>query len=792
MLAPSVPPNEAERLHALSSAALLDTLAEPRFDRLTHLTKLCLGTEIVLVSLVDQQRQWFKSRQGLTACETPRDISFCGHAILAGTILEVPDATKDFRFFDNPLVLGPPFIRFYAGAPLSFEGQRIGTLCLIDSQPRQLSQNERDILRNFADSVEQEIRDRLQQFAHQQLAQSELLNRSVLEGTRIGTWQWNVQSGETSLNERWAEIIGYRLEELAPVSMTTWQRLMHPQDLALSEQLLQQHFSGEAAFYDCRCRMRHKDGHWVWVHDRGRLVSRTDDGQPLMMYGTHADITEQKQAERALVESHDRLAKMAQQLPGVVYQFQQWPDGRAAFPYASESIREIYGVTPDQVLQDASSVFTVIVPDDIPSLLASIEQSRSRLSLWNHEYRVIKAGGQTAWLSGRAMPEQMPDGSVLWHGYIYDVTDKKQHYLELEQANDDLHLAQQRLELSSRQARIGYWRASLTTGELWWSPMIYDIFGFDPVFTLPSVALFKSTIHPDDLAAVEASEARALQSGEHNVIHRIIRSDGEIRWVHELAQMLPADENPEQIMLGSVQDVTEFMRLQRLKDEFISTVSHELRTPLTSIGGAIKLLIGTQQLQLSDTAQMLLDVAQSNISRLQHLINDLLDIEKLSAGKMKLELKAVPVLPLLQQALHDHATFAEKSRVKLVLHAPPELAEAQLMLDEHRFQQILANLLSNALKFSPDGGKVLLQACFSHDQLEIAVVDCGPGIPPGFHNKIFQRFSQADASSSKRKGGTGLGLALCKELTEVMGGTIGFTSEPELGSRFFVRFPLTV
>lgn len=663
MLAPSVPPNETERLKALSSAALLDTPDEPRFDRLTHLTRLCLGTEIVLVSLVDPQRQWFKSRQGLTACETPRDISFCGHAILADTILEVPDATQDRRFSDNPLVLGPPFIRFYAGAPLSFDGQRIGTLCLIDSQPRQLSQTERDILRNFADLVEQEVCDRLQQFAHQQLAQSER-------------------------------------------------------------------------------------------------------------------------------QSRDRLAKMAQQLPGVVYQFQQWPDGRTAFPYASESIRDIYGVSPEQVQQDASAVFSVIVPDDIPQLVASIEQSRIRLSLWNHEYRVIKAGGNTAWLSGRAMPEQMPDGSVLWHGYIYDVTDKKQHYLELEQANDDLHLAQQRLELSSRQARIGYWRASLTTGELWWSPMIYDIFGFDPVFTLPSVALFKSTIHPDDLAAVEASEVRALQSGEHNVIHRIIRADGEIRWVHELAQMLPADDNPEQIMLGSVQDVTEFMRLQRLKDEFISTVSHELRTPLTSIGGAIKLLIGTQQLQLSDTAQMLLDVAQSNISRLQHLINDLLDIEKLSAGKMKLELKAVFVLPLLQQALLDHATFAEKSRVKLVLNTPPELAEVQLMLDEHRFQQILANLLSNALKFSPDGGKVLLQARFSTDQLEIAVVDYGPGIPPGFHNKIFQRFSQADASSSKRKGGTGLGLALCKELTEVMGGTIDFTSEPGMGSRFFVCFPL--
>ncbi|WP_417714987.1 PAS domain-containing protein [Rheinheimera marina] len=638
--------------------------------------------------------------------------------------------------------------------------------------------------------MEQEIRDRLQQFAHQKLAQSELLNRSVLDGTRIGTWQWNVQTGETLFNERWAEIIGYRLDELQPISIDTWLGLVHPDDGERSNALLQQHFSGEAEFYDCQCRMQHKDGHWVWVHDRGRLVSRTADGQPLMMYGTHADISEQKEAEQALLASRDKLEKMTQQLPGVVYQFQQWPDGHFAFPYASESIYQIYGVTPEQVRHDASAVFSVIVPDDIPAVTESILRSKTELSLWQHEYRVKRQNGDVAWMAGRAMPEAMPDGSVLWHGYIYEITERKQQYLALEQAYSELNLAQQRLEQASRQARIGYWRATLRTGELWWSPMIYDIFGFDPEFTQPNIALFNSMVHPDDLDKLAESEARAFQSGEHNVIHRIVRPDGEIRWVHELAQLLPVQDFPEQVMVGSVQDVTEFMRLQRLKDEFISTVSHELRTPLTSIGGAIKLLVGTQQLQLNDTAQMLLDVAQSNISRLQHLINDLLDIEKLSAGKMKLELKTLKVLPLLQHARRDHATFAEKSRVKLELQVTEDLADAELKVDEHRLQQILANLLSNALKFSPDGGLVVLEAHRQGSQLEISVTDQGPGIPTEFHSKIFQRFSQADASSSKSKGGTGLGLALCKELADVMGGTIGFISTPGQGSRFFVRFPL--
>jgi len=914
MLKPSTPADESRRLLALWSTQLLDTAEEPRFDRLTGLVKQCLGTEIVLISLVDEQRQWFKSRQGLEACETHREISFCGHAILADGLFIVEDASEDWRFADNPLVTEAPHIRFYSGAPLHYEGFPIGTLCLIDSKPRLLSQAERGILRQFADAVEQEIVDRLEQFAQQQLAESELLYRSVLDGTRIATWQWNVQTGQTRYNERWAEMVGYTLAELEPISIDTWHQLIHPDDAAKAERLLQQHFSGELLYYDCKFRMRHKQGQWIWVHDRGRLVSWTEQGAPLMMYGTHADITKEELAEQALRESrdqlrtlvatipgvtyrrqadcavamqfisdgieplsgypasefirpggrrykdlihaedaewvqgqirqavsegrswrlqyrlvhrdghsywveergmadsqdddsanvlngfilniskekelNDRLSKLSRQLPGVIYQYQQWPDGRSAFPYASESIKQIYNVTPEQVQFDASPVLEVIYPPDMPALQASVDRSMATLELWTHEYRVVKPDGRLAWMSGRAMPESGPDGSVLWHGYIDDITEKKHYYIALEHANDDLQMAQQRLELSSKQAQLGYWRASLKTGELWWSEMIFSIFGFDPKTTVPSIALFDSTVHPDDRSKIAESEAKARETGEHNVIHRIIRPDGEVRWVHELAQMLPESENPDLILIGSVQDVTHAMKLQQLKDEFISTVSHELRTPLTSIGGAIKLLLGTQADQLNDTMRHLLGIANSNTHRLQHLINDLLDIEKLTAGKMVLEYRDLPLAAALEKALSDHTTFAEKSRVQLALVVTPEAEQAQIHVDEHRLQQILANLLSNALKFSPDGGVVQLEAHCVGASVEIAVQDAGPGLPLAFRDKVFQRFAQADASSSKAKGGTGLGLALCKELTEVMGGQIGYESKPGCGARFYVRFPV--
>ncbi|HEX5635549.1 MAG TPA: GAF domain-containing protein, partial [Gammaproteobacteria bacterium] len=170
MQPPLLPANESERLLALYEHALLDTPAEERFDRITRLAQHIFGVEIALVSLVDAERQWFKSRQGLDACETGRDISFCGHAILGKDIFHIANASLDPRFADNPLVTGAPNIRFYAGAPLkTSDGQSIGTLCIIDSQPRQLSPQELATLRDLADVVESEINRRQQERQHNAL-----------------------------------------------------------------------------------------------------------------------------------------------------------------------------------------------------------------------------------------------------------------------------------------------------------------------------------------------------------------------------------------------------------------------------------------------------------------------------------------------------------------------------------------------------------------------------------------------------------------------------------------------
>ncbi len=147
---------------------------------------------------------------------------------------------------------------------------------------------------------------------HKELIYEQERLQNIIAGTRIGTWEWNVQTGETTFNEYWAAILGYTLSELSPISIETWGKLVHPDDLKKSDTLLQTHFSGEMPYYECEVRMRHKDGHWVWVLDRGKVTSRTDDGKPLLMFGTHEDISSRKETEASLLYDlqHDILTKL--------------------------------------------------------------------------------------------------------------------------------------------------------------------------------------------------------------------------------------------------------------------------------------------------------------------------------------------------------------------------------------------------------------------------------------------------------------------------------------------------
>ena len=297
---PALPHNETERLQALTLSGLLNNMADERFDRFTRLAQALFGCKISLFTLVDEKKQWFKSRQGTALKDTPRDVSFCAHAIFNDDVLYVPDATLDPRFADNPLVSGPPAIRLYAGVPLhSPQGYPLGTLCIIDDSPRELNGLQLTLLQDLAALAEAEITARFSQLA-QQRKQQELLAadntikrlQSIIDTSLLATWEWNVQTGDVIFNERWAQQLGYALYELLPLHFDTWVQLVHPDDRVKAEQQLQRHFSGELEHYKLHCRMKHKNGHWVSILTQGRLVSRTELGAPRMMAGTHQPLVE--------------------------------------------------------------------------------------------------------------------------------------------------------------------------------------------------------------------------------------------------------------------------------------------------------------------------------------------------------------------------------------------------------------------------------------------------------------------------------------------------------------------
>lgn len=238
-------------------------------------------------------------------------------------------------------------------------------------------------------------------------------------------------------------------------------------------------------------------------------------------------------------------------------------------------------------------------------------------------------------------------------------------------------------------------------------------------------------------------------------------------------------------------DITERKRVARMKDEFIATVSHELRTPLTSISGALELLCNQVLDDEGHAAlkQHMLKVAADNSRRLTLLINDLLDLEKIAAGGMVFHLAREFLLPQLQQSIEVNQVYGAKRGISIALCTETE--DQPVLVDVQRLAQVLSNLLSNAIKFSPDGAVVTITLQRHWSFMRISVCDQGAGIPPQFRPMIFQKFSQADASSSRRQQGTGLGLAICKELVEHMNGRIGFDSEEGQGSCFYVDLPIT-
>jgi PAS domain S-box-containing protein len=483
-----------------------------------------------------------------------------------------------------------------------------------------------------------------------QHTESERRLADIIKGTNIGTWEWNVQTGESSFNHRWAEIIGYDLKEISPTDINTWIHFTHPDDVKKSNELLQKHFDGELDYYETVIRMRHKDGHWVWILDRGCLVSRTADGKPLMMSGSHADISNQKEAEAQLANAYDLL------------------------------------------------------------------------------------------------------------------------------------------EQSNTIARIGTWEIDVQNRQLSWSKVTKEIYEVPNDFVCPIEQAIHFYREGKDQETITQLLQRAVHEGRSFDIElSIMTYTKKERWVR-IVGISKFNEQVCERVYGTIQDISERKHIEKMRDEFISTVSHELRTPLTSISGALSLMVNGVMGEFPEKLSSMLQIAHKNSQRLSFLINDLLDMEKILAGKLKFNIERLPLAPLLKLAVDSNMGAGIERMISISIDNPHQ--DIHIAVDTQRMLQVLSNVISNAIKYSPNHGHIQLTVRQDQTRVRITIIDQGPGIPAEFQSRIFQKFAQADSSDTRQRGGTGLGLAISKELIEAMHGNLSFSSVYGQGASFFVDLPV--
>ncbi|MAB24472.1 MAG: hypothetical protein CMK78_09005 [Pseudomonadales bacterium] len=630
----------------------------------------------------------------------------------------------------------------------------------------------------------------------QSLANEQHRLARVIAATGIGTWECDLHSNALEVNERWANMLGYQREELAPITVDTWNNKIHPADREQALARLHRHLTGNSEFFSCQYRVQHRSGAWIWIQDRGQVIERDAAGNPLWMSGTHADISAEMQREEeirqarsfldAVINAATEVAIIATDPHGSVTLFNSGAENLLGY-----SAQEVMGkVTPEQFH----------LPSEVQRRSEEISEARGAkvggMEVFLHEARMGKAeirpwtyvrkDGAHRLVNLTVTQIADSDGELTgFLGMATDITDLIQTTRALQKSESRFRGMVSNLPGAVYRCHIDQlWTMSYLSDE------VERITGYPASdFVNNQQRSFASIIHPDDLSKARLSNHRArTNDASFELTYRILHAQGHVVQVREKGRAEYDGAGNLKWFDGFIWDVTEQVRVDQLKSQFVSTVSHELRTPLTAIFGSLKLVNAGVLGAVPEKMASLLATAEQNTWRLTLLINDLLDIDKLAAGKMHFELRSQPLIPILQKALELNKSYADQYQVS---QSTGEMQEVWVEVDAMRLGQVLSNLLSNAAKFSRSGGDIRLSSQLSGNSVCISVTDQGQGIPEAFHDRIFQKFTQLDGSNTRQRGGSGLGLAISRELVLHMGGDIGFESNVGEGSRFWFCIPLS-
>ncbi|MBS4052413.1 MAG: PAS domain S-box protein [Methylomonas sp.] len=627
----------------------------------------------------------------------------------------------------------------------------------------------------------------MRKLAEQKLQEREAFYRGVIEASPDSFWLVDTYGRLLQVSDSYCRRSGYSQNELLAMSIMDLDANMPSSEIVERIQLLKQ--EKHAVF---ESRHRAKDGS-TWPVEVSTVFLPVAGGR---FFSFIRDISERKRAENNLRQLYDLQSKIASRLPGVIYQYKLRPDGSSCFPYASEAIRDIYRVTPESVAEDASSVLAVLHPDDFQGIIDSIRISAETLEPWQHEYRVRYADGTERWLFGNSLPEREADGSVVWFGFITDITERKR-------LENQLRASEASLKEAQRLAQIGSWELDLINNKLDWSEEIFRIFELDPAQFSASYEAFLETVHPEDRSLVNTAYLDSVKNhGNYNIIHRLQTTDGRIKYVHERGETFYRQDQAIR-SIGTVQDITqaklaeqelllyrnhletlvtkrtaELEAVNQELEAFAYSVSHDLRAPLRGIDGFSQALLEDYGDKLDGTGRNYLERVRGASQRMGILIDDLLKLSRITRAILKhapvdLSSLADTVLRQLREANPEHQV---ETRIEPGMRVNGDPGLLKIALE---------NLLGNAWKYSAKQANPRIEcgSLAQNGETVYYIGDNGAGFDMHYADKLFRPFQRLHHRDQFE--GTGIGLATVKRIIHRHGGRIWAESEVDQKTTFY-------
>lgn len=663
--------------------------------------------------------------------------------------------------------------------------------------------------------ISRDITDR--KIADDSLRKSKEQLTLAIEGSGVGLWDWKVQTGEAIFNERWAEIAGYTLEELAPININTWMKICHPEDLVYSDWLLQEHFQGKTDYYECELRIRHKDDHWVWVLDRGRVTERDERGQPVRMTGTHLDITPRHTMEEKLrrrLDFENLLTKISTRFINL--------DSDRIDQEITNSLEDI-GVFESI---DRSYVFVVNhsagtmsnshewCGEGVEPQIDTLQELPIALFPW--WMKKMEANEPIVVTRVNNMPEEASaEKEILQSQSILSVAVVplfvKNHLLgfagfdsvnaEKAWEQDSIALLQQfgnslgNLLERNRVENALHRSEERNTAILNAIPDNMFRINKDGVILDYIISDFSNLILPEDrirgsnlaqflgpsLSRVALKKIQAaINDGQKQSMDYNFSMDS--RTEHFEARFVASGENE---VIAIIRNVSERARLEQMKSDFIHRATHDLRTPLTTILLMVRLL---EDECTPEEHKEYWNILKEELDRERVLIEDLLTVGRLESNQWNIKLQSVDPLDCLHRSIQTIAPQAAQKEIQIILHNSQEPFNVQG--EASSLEQVFTNLLNNAVKFTPGAGQVDVEYFQQDKKGTFRVTDHGIGIPAEDLPHLYSRFFRARNAIENEIPGSGIGLFIIKSMIEVFGGQIELKSE--LGRGTTVEFWLPI